>query len=461
MKKKVVALVLGATAALALASCSGKAKPNFICPDEFDTTQQITIKFWHTMSKTQLQPLLDEAIEEFHEFYPNITVEHEQVGGYDEVRDQIITNMGTHDYPNLAYCYPDHVAIYNEAEITVSLDDVIGNSKFGLGGSEIKFEGPKQEDYYQKFFEEGKKYEDGLTYTMPFLKSTEALFYNKDFFKQNNLTVPTTWDEMWEVCAKIKEIDPQSTPLGYDSESNLFITLAETYGYDYTKNNRFGFNNEGMRGLMKTFKENFDKGYFTSQKIYGSYTNELMTDITQTSRAYMCIGSTAGANYQANANGAFETGVAQIPHATGKAAKAISQGPSLVLFKDENPQAVLATWLFVQYLNTPSVQAKFALGSGYLPVNKKATELEPYQQFLASAAGNKAGIAALATKVALAQEANYYTSEVFIGSAYARDEVGSLVSTIMQDLTINSGNIDSKISEYFKTAIANCEYQAG
>ena len=32
---------------------------------------------------------------------------------------------------------------------------------------------------------------------------------------------------------------------------------------------------------MKTFKENFDKGYFTTESIYGTYTNELMTDISQ------------------------------------------------------------------------------------------------------------------------------------------------------------------------------------
>ncbi|MDE5715159.1 MAG: extracellular solute-binding protein, partial [Anaeroplasmataceae bacterium] len=461
MKKKIIALVLGASATLTLASCGGKAKPNFICPEEFDTTQEITIDFWHTMSKTALQPTLDEVIAEFKELYPNITVKHDQIGGYDEVREQIITNMGTHDYPNVAYCYPDHVAIYNEAEITVSLDDVMTNSKYGLGGSELKFTGTKKDEYVKAFLEEGRSFGDGLMYTMPFLKSTEALFYNKDFFTANNLTVPTTWEEMWEVCAKIKEIDPSSTPLGYDSDSNLFITLAETYGYKYTSNNSFDFNNAGMRDLMKTFKENFDKGYFTTQAVYGTYTNELMTDVTKSSRAYMCVGSTAGANYQANADGAFETGIAAVPHAAGKAAKSISQGPSLVLFKNENPQAVLATWLFVQYLNTATVQAKFALASGYLPVTTPATEIPAYKEFLDQAAGNKAGIAALATKQAIAQTDNYFTSAVFLGSSYARDEVGSLLSKIMLDLDINSSNIEKKIAVNLKDEIEKLDYLHG
>ena len=459
--KKIITLLLGATAIVSLAACNSGKKPNFVCPEEFDTETPVTITFWHTMSATKLQPTLEEVNAEFTALYPNVTINHQQIGGYDDVRDQVITNMGTGDYPNVAYCYPDHVAIYNEAEITVSLDDVMSNSKYGLGGSELKFDGPVKEDYIQAFFEEGQQFGDGLTYTMPFLKSTEALFYNKTFFDKHQLTVPTTWEEMWDVCAKIKEIDPTSTPLGYDSESNLFITLAETYGYGYTSYNSFDFNNEGMRGLMKTFKENFDKSYFTTESIYGTYTNELMTDISQSSKAYMCIGSTAGASYQVNADGAFETGVTYVPKAAEGKAKCISQGPSLVIFKDENPQEVLATWLYVQYLNSETVQARFALASGYLPITTTAAAIPQYQQFLDRAAGNVAGIAALATKTALAQEANYYTSAVFVGSAYARDEVSSLFTNIMLDTEITASNADSKILDYFEAAIENCEYQAG
>ena len=108
----------------------------------------------------------EEVNAEFTALYPNVTINHQQVGGYDDVRDQVITNMGTGDYPNVAYCYPDHVAIYNEAEITVSLDDVMSNSKYGLGGSELRFDGPVKEDYIQAFFEEGQQFGDGLTYTI-------------------------------------------------------------------------------------------------------------------------------------------------------------------------------------------------------------------------------------------------------------------------------------------------------
>lgn len=465
MKKRILGALALAGGVFALASCDGGQIAAFECPEAFDTETPVTIEFWHTMSADKIQPTLEEAISEFKLLYPNVTIEHEQIGGYDDVRDQINKNMGTGDYPTMAYCYPDHVALYNEAGITVALDNLISNEKYGLGGSDIVFKdiAPKKEDYVSSFYAEGSKFEDGLTYIMPFLKSTEALYYNKTFFDENKLTVPTTWPELWETCAKIKEIDKNATPLGYDSESNLFITLAEAYGYEYTKaeGDYFYFNNEGMRNLMKEFRENYDKGYFTTETLNGTYTNNLMTDLTMKSRAYMCIGSTAGASYQVNAAGAFETGVAAIPKAPGKELKCISQGPSISFFNKENPQEVLAAWLFYQYLTTPATQAKFAFATGYLPVTTTATEIKAYKDFLAGAAGNKNGITALATKQALAQRDYCYTSAVFIGSSAARDEVANIVVQVMSDASINSSNIDAKIKSWFDAAIEECKYQAG
>ena len=461
--KKLLTLFSVAAGALALASCSG-TKTTFDCPDSFDTETPVTVTFWHTMGQT-LRGTLDEAITEFQELYPNITVVHEQFGSYDDVRYQISTNMGTGDFPSMAYCYPDHVALYNEAKITVPLDDIMVHEQYGFGGEQVLFEGPKEADFVPAFFAEGSQYEDGLTYTMPFLKSTEALFYNKTFFTDNNLKVPTTWEEMWATCAKIKEIDPQATPLGYDSESNLFITLAEAYGYDYTKaeGEYFYFNNEGMRGLMKEFKQYFDKGYFTTGELCSGYTNSLMTDVTQKSRAYMCISSTAGAKYQVNNDGLFETGVAAVPTAKGKELKCMSQGPSLVFFKKDNAQEVIASWLFTQYLLTPNTQVKFAFASGYLPVTTPATATADYQSFINKAYkadGSLNSIAAASTKQAVAQTAHYFSSAVFIGSSVARDEVGKLMINIL-GTTMKADEMDAKIQGFFDTAIQECRYQAG
>ena len=97
--------------------------------------------------------------------------------------------------------------------------------------------------------------------------------------------------------------------------------------------------------------------------------------------------------------------------------------------------------------------------SGYLPVTKTAQNNEVYvNNFLSKADGTKNGIAATATKQAISQNDAYFTSEVFIGSSYARDEVGSLVSSLMQD---KAAVTDELVQSYFTKAIKNCKYQAG
>ncbi len=48
-------------------------------------------------------------------------------------------------------------------------------------------------------------YGDGKTYLAPMFYSPCGLFYNAKLFEANGWTVPTTWDEMWELGDKAKE----------------------------------------------------------------------------------------------------------------------------------------------------------------------------------------------------------------------------------------------------------------
>ena len=61
----------------------------------------------------------------------------------------------------------------------------------------------------------------------------------------------------------------------------------------------------------------------------------------------------------------------------------ISQGPSICVFNKADPQEVLASWLFAQFLLTDEVQTGYAQTEGYLPVTLKAQESPSYQDYLA------------------------------------------------------------------------------
>lgn len=424
----------------------------------------VTITFYHTMG-ANLRDVLDLYIKEFNKMYPNITIKHEQVGGYDDVRDQISKELTVGNQPNIAYCYPDHVAMYNLTGKVITLDSLISSTVevtkadgttevLGLTQDQIN-------NFIEGFYNEGAAYGDGYMYTLPLVKSTEVLYYDATFFAEHNLSVPTTWDEMEALCAKILEIDPKCIPLGYDSENNWFINMCMQYGSDYTSatGDHFLFDNETNRNFIKRFNEWYQKGYVTTQTLYGAYTSGLYTATTGT-RCYMCIGSSAGATYQRPdmVDGAYPwtSGIVSIPQVDTSKPQVISQGPSLCIFDSDNEQEVYASWLFVKYLTTcVDFQAEFSMASGYMPVLKSVTDNEAYAEWLASANGD-ANIAALSVKVSLEQADAYYVSPAFNGSSTARDEVAKLLSAALleKDLT------DSKLDKLFADALAECEFAA-
>ena len=454
----IAVLVFGSVASFA--SCDTKSSASdFEMPEGgFDTETPVTITFYHSMGAA-LQEILNDAIADFNEIYPNITVVHESLGDYDGVRDQIKTEISVGNQPNIAYCYADHVALYNLAGAVQTLDTLINDPTYGYTAEQLA-------DFVPGYYAEGKAFGDDKMYTLPISKSTEVLYYNATFFEENNLEVPTTWEEMKALCQKIKQIDPTCIPLGYDSESNWFITMCEQYGSDYTSatGENFLFNNETNKAFVKEFRTWFENKWVTTQEIYGGYTSDLFTggdDGSVKTRCYMCIGSTGGATYQqpnqVNGKYEFEVGIASIPQVNPEQPKVISQGPSVCIFKKDNPQEVLATWLFAKFLTTNvDFQAAVSMNNGYAPVIQSVKDHPVYAEFLASA--STANMQAYAVKVALDQADAYYSSPAFNGSSVARDQVGLL---IQKCFTAETNDVDAMIEKAFAEAVAECKYQSG
>ena len=433
---------------------------------DFDTSKEVSIEIYTTLSATSSYGLIfDDYLTKFMEKYPNINVVHTRVGGYDDVRDQIKTELSTGEGPNLAYCYPDHVALYNKARAVQTLDKFIYNTQADENGNLLYgVTETQRNDFIEGYWNEGKTYGDGLMYTLPLYKSTEVMYYNADEFETLGLQVPTHWfkddgqpaeTSLEYVLEKLKEAHPEDIPLGYDSEANWFINMCEQYGSPYTSatGEHFLFDNEVNRGFVSRFAEWHKKGLMTTQTIYGGYTSGLFCNTTDetTAQSYISIGSSAGASHQAPKEGElFDVGIAPIPQVDAvNNPKVISQGPSLCVFKKADQQEVMASWLLLRYLTTTvDFQAEMSMSSGYVPVIKSVLENEVYFDFLESADGSADGIAALSAKTCMAQESYYFTSPAFVGSSDARDQVGALmVSVFTEDMTL---------SEAFENAIKNC-----
>jgi multiple sugar transport system substrate-binding protein len=239
--------------------------------------------------------------------------------------------------------------------------------------------------------------------------------------------------------------------------------MCEQYNSPYTSatGDKYLFNNDKNIEFVKMFRDWYQKSYVTTQNLYNAYTSGLFTATTG-QKSYMCIGSSAGASHQipekdADGNYPFEVGIATIPQVDASNPKVISQGPSLCIFKKDNAQEVVASWLFVKFLTTKvEFQAEFSMVSGYVPVIKSVGENETYKKFINDANGY-GNLPALSAKICLEQEKAYYTSPAFNGSSVARDEVGKLMTTCLAG--DDGGNTDTFIKNAFQDAIDECIYK--
>ena len=449
LKAICLASVVGLTS-LSLASCG------------FDVADgEHTIYFYHTMGQSLQEPLKI-AKAQFEEKYPGWKIEHSQIGGYDEVKSAIVGDLVAGTQPDLAYCYADHVAQYLESETVVNMSQFIDNtnklSTVVLEGENwvekefgtIGYSAAEVADFVPGYYAEGyaKNYAGYAKYfqaddviTMPFQKSTEVLFYNADALVElghvdadGNAVAPTTWDELWAICVEAKAKWPQTTPLGYDSEANWFITMCEQNGWGYTsaeEGKHYLFNNSNAQAWLADLKTRFEAGLFTTQEIYGSYSSNLFVKGVEEGGSIFSIGSSGGASHQATEK--FTWGVAPLPGSVvdGKVNNAaISQGPSLVMFKtasSNTDQKQLMTWEFVKVLLSPEMQAAFATVSGYMPPRLSAYDVTSYKEFMEGGS-----IVSVTAKVASTMVDRYYTSPAFVGSSTARTQVGTaLVYAVM------------------------------
>lgn len=466
MKKTISAFALSVLLLGTMTGCGNKGIAPFVMPENGYDGSEVTITFYHAMGQ-ELQGKLKQHITKFESLYPNITVNEQYVGNYDAVRDQLVNEISIGEGSNVAYCYPDHVALYNKSKKVVTLDQFINDTKeysyttsdgetinytFGLTQAQ-------KDDFVEPYFEEGRTFGDGLLYSLPYAKSTEVLYYNETFFTKNNLEVPTTWEEMWETCRQIKEIDPYCYPLGYDSDSNWFITMAEQLGTGYTsaeEGNHYIFNNNGNKAWLTELKGYFDEGLFTTKGLLSTYTSSLFTAAANPGEVccYMCIGSSAGASYQSpskdsEGNYPFNVEIAPIPQHDLNNPKAIQQGPSVCIFNDKDPQKVCASWLFVKYLSTnQELQADMSKINGYTPILKSVSEIPVYKKWIEEGKD----IQAKATKVCIEQRDSNFVSPSFVGSSAARDQVGDALDAIL------SGT--KTVDQALQDAVDECEYSA-
>jgi len=461
-----------------------------------DPTSVKEIVFWHCMGHAKSSQV-DVIAEKFNKAYEgkyHVTTK-KLAGDYKALADAVKTKISAGETPALSMGYPDNFAAYMSKDVGQSaiyqLDNFINDPNYGFSQEEIN-------DFVPEFWKEGSAYHFEGTWSLPMYKSTEIMYYNAAYMAgynaqdnkkfennddywtlaqplQNNANatdeqlnalrtwvkahdgyaydVPTKWDQMFEVAAKMQAdmktegINVEFYPVGYDSDANMLISQFAQRGIPYTTNenivtpeDHFKFVNDDAKALVSDLVDKIQKGLLiTKGKLGGSkYTNEYFTSL----KCAMTIGSTGGSSYNVSSN--FPVRLAPVPYA-GDAPKYIQQGPSIAFFNNGDPYIHKGAWLFYKYLSDPENNATLALENSYDPVRNSSFQTAAYQEWIGK------------HNMDLKYDIPYHTkdlrqyymlSPVFVGSDEARTQMELLLGNIV--------NSKMTVDAAFNTAMNAC-----
>lgn len=448
-------------------------------------SEPVSITLWSTTGKAY-QTQLNKYIEDFKQIEPNVTITSTIVSGsYSTLESNTIAGFSTANYPDMVQCYPDHVVEYLDYGKAVDLDTYLNDSTIGLTEED-------KADYLETFMKEGQEYPVSGTYSVPWDKSTEFMYYNQDVLLGLNLSAvdpainngepltqayleDLTWEELFgHLCPALKKYNETVKPIlatgdakkagqtifTYDSDDNLFITLAEQYGYDYTKldmttgKGEILFNNANMKSLLKTFSKAKADGYIQTKGSNNAYTSDLFT----TNNALFTVSSSAGANYNFVDTNPMNVGVARIPHAEGKGHIAINQGPSLAVLDHGDANRAKASYLFWRFMTSKENALAWALNTDYMGVRHSVYVNDEYLDAGdVTLAGEKTYDRLKALNISYIGKSqnteNFYelfTSPVFKGSSAARSQASSLMTWALNE---DPAKYDSEVDAKFENAV--------
>ncbi len=548
MKKSLLAVSALACLALTLTGCdatdnssvvnSGTASSDSSGNKATDIEAEIV--WWNDYAEdsssadTTRHDYVEGVIEEFNKIYPNITVTQKYVGSYSTIANTVSAGIATGDIPNIASMYADPVVNYESSGAVIHPEDYFYDEEIGFGlgydedGNLIEDSSTRLDDLNLSVEEEA--YGDSDILTLPYSRSSEALYINDTVFEKvgagaagtdgtdaadnygiaysapvsteskQAYSIPTNYTELIALARQMKEDYPDvfgddvqkdadgwftACPFIYDSADNMFITFSKMLGIDYTDGDGSGvadqilFNNDEAKAMMVELKKLNNEGLIcTADQLYMSSAtyHQYSTSVFDAGDCFMLITSTTGGSYlavdgfRASVNPTPTMNPADLGITTSASTGshyAISQGPSLALFKRSDENINRATWCFYKFLTNTENTAGLAEATGYFPVRASASQTDTMQAIYATADAEITDTAdsdMKATKkdkyIAQSYEVNetytenddYFMADVFSLSATTRTAVDNLVATVFNSTASTDEEIEAVVNSAFASA---------
>ncbi|MBU0928622.1 MAG: ABC transporter substrate-binding protein [Spirochaetes bacterium] len=344
---------------------------------KYEVTAPIKIEWWHAL-EAQYAPLVEKVVADFERKNPMIDVEAIYQGSYKDLNEKLIAAQaaGT-TLPAVTVANTPYIAEYGASGVCEVLDPYIKATRFDIGDFGA---GLRTASSY-----------DGKQVSLPFLISTQIMFYNKDMADAEKIKLPETWAEMDAFMKKASKVS--------DGATQRYATVFP--GWDQWYYETFFLNN-GVKIVNKdgeTTDLGDAKAVAVAQKLkqwcddkaaywaYGKDASGVMRQNFMDGKAFSVIHTTSLYNMYAT-NCKFKVGMHYLP---GNTSRDSEIGGCVLLIPRKNSQAVKnAGWQLISYLTGKDVNMLWARETGYMPTRNSVTKTAEGKAFLAEKPAFKA-----------------------------------------------------------------------
>ncbi|TBL71389.1 ABC transporter substrate-binding protein [Paenibacillus thalictri] len=315
----------------------------------------ITLKMWTTE-----KDLLKSYLDDFTAANPNIKVEAEFMGDYDEMAKKVQAGIVSNSLPHVVQLGQRHAIpqiadsgklLPIESFMTKEeMDDVLPG-------------------FWQRYTYKGKRW------VIPFQASTPVIYYNKTLLEKNGAKAPDTWDDLIEAGKKVSGNGTWGFNLNTDSPW-YFQPMVWNRGGQLIKND--GTPSLNSKEVVDTLRSIQDAVHVS--KVMPPNQIKTSNEDFIAGRLGVYFRSGAGlAGLKKQVGDKFQIGVAFLPKI--KERWVPIGGNGLGIFKSDKTYEE-ASWKLVSFLTTKESTAKNSMSTGYIPIKKSAFELPEFKEHL-------------------------------------------------------------------------------
>ena len=381
----------------------------------------ITIEFWHSFSGDVQLPVIEGLVKEFNDTVgkeKGITVVPVAQGSGPQLYSKVIGAIKAGDVPAVAMTKVIYNEDYVTADASVDLTPYINDSEVGITDFD---------DFFPAFQEESMGYSKEGIYSLPLAKNVDVVYYNADFFAENGLVPPRTWDELEVVAQKIYDLTGRAA-FGYDNLSYLFQNLCYQYGGAYTNNKGdllFLEDNAWLEGVTNYADKVWAGIWRTAGEDYffsGPFARQTIM---------MYVGGTVESTYINMKGPEFKWSAAPIPQANLEDPHALSYDHVIAaLSLDGYTEETYAAWEFIKFITSTEASLKITTGTAYMATRNSVLETEEYKTFIANG-GNDA------LKAATQQKDFLFYEPAFTTDTYSTSTLSTEITTMMKSILEN------------------------